>query len=126
MGLFNRGSSKWHGVDFMTLIPVRVLESEDGSRDGQIVVLQPRYPSGLLGRFLQPRLGPGKRFIRIPLEDRGSFLWRHADGKRSVGELAGLFAGEFAEDTREAPQRVATFLYHMLENGFIKFSNLRP
>jgi hypothetical protein len=124
MAWFRSSKEKWRCVDFMTLVPARAMEFEAGPRDGQVVILQPRYHGFLFGRFLQARVKGPKRFIRIPLEDRGSYLWRNMDGLRTVGELTAMFEREFSEDRQDAPRRVASFVYHMLENGFIRFSNI--
>jgi hypothetical protein len=124
MGWFNRGKSKWRGVDFMTLVPERALDHEAGSRAGQIVLLQPRYQGFPFGQLIQPRLKGAKRFIRIPLEDRGSLLWHHMDGQRTVGQLVLLVADHFEDDNDEVPQRVGAYLYYMFENGFIRFVNI--
>jgi len=124
MNLWRRTSRKWRGVDFMALVPVQACGWTEGDRPGQVVVLQPRFRSGLLGRFLQPRLKEGKKHLRIPLEDRGSFLWGLMDGRRTVGEMTVAFSGEFPEDTEQVPERVATYLYQMAENNLILFENM--
>ncbi len=123
MNLFKKTSRKWRGVDFMALVPARSCGWAEGAEPGQIVVLQPRFRSGLLGRFVQPRLKDAKKFVRIPLESRGSFLWKLMDGKRTVGDLAMAFATEFPEDGDQIPERVSTYLYQMSQNHFIEFLN---
>ena len=84
---FGRKNRSWRGVNYMDLVPARRLNWRDDP-DGDVVqVLMPRYTDPLLSRLLQPRLAADKRFIRVPLEDRGSFLWRLLDGKRRVIDL---------------------------------------
>ena len=124
MHWFRKSSRRWRGVDFMGLVPVQACGWENGVTPGLVVILQPRFPSGLMARILQPRLRESKKFIRIPLEERGSFIWRQIDGKRTVGELTESFRRSFQEEEHEVPQRVATYLYQMAENNFIEFSNL--
>ena len=109
----------------MALVPQKACEWTEGRSPGQVVVLQPRFASGLLGRYLQPRLKGRRKFVRIPLEERGSFLWRRLDGKRTVGDLAGDFAREFPAEEKQVPERVATYLYQMHENNLISFVNLK-
>ena len=123
MNLFRRTSRKWRGVDFMGLVPVKACGWENGEKPGQVVVLQPRFKSGLMARFLQPRLNETKKYLRIPLEDRGSFLWCAMDGRRTVGELTEDFRDHFQEETSQVPQRVATYLYQMADNQLIEFVN---
>jgi hypothetical protein len=119
-----RTRNLWHGVDYLELIPVRRFESQEDPIREQIVVLMPRYRDFLFGRLVQPHLGPGKRFLRIPLEDRGSFLWRLCDGQRTVADLTAAFTDQFPADTDDAPRRVSIYLHAMYDNGFITYLNL--
>ena len=123
MNLFRKTSRKWRGVDFMALVPVQACGWQPGEKPGQVVVLQPRFQAGLLGRFLQPRLKEGKKYLRVPLEERGSFLWKLMDGRRTVGELSEAFQGEFSSEKDQVPQRVSIFLYQMVDNKLIDFVN---
>lgn len=109
----------------MSLVPEKACEWVPGDEPGRVVVLQARYRSGLLGRFLQPRLKEHKKHIRIPLEDRGSCLWGLMDGKLTVAEITTAFRRDFPEDTEQVPERVATYLYQMVENKLIQFKNLK-
>ena len=124
MNLFRKTSRRWRGVDFMGLVPEKACGWASGARPGQVVVLQPRFKSGLLGRLLQPRLKEAKKYLRIPLEERGSFLWNLMDGQRTAGEMAEAFGREFPEESDQVPERVATYLYQMADNNLIRFANL--
>jgi hypothetical protein len=126
MDIFRKSSRKWRGVDFMALIPEKACGWTPGAEPGQVVVLQPRFRTGLLGRFLQPRLKESKKYLRIPLEERGSYLWEHMDGKATAGELAKEFGKDFAGDNDQIPERVATYLYQMVDNHLITFVNFNP
>ncbi len=112
------------GLDFMRLIPVQVKEVEVDGETGITKVLIPRYESWPFSKLVQPRLGPLKRHIRVPLEDRGCFLWNHMDGQKNVGDLVPLFREKFPTDQEDAPKRVSMFLFSMYQNGFIAFANL--
>jgi len=107
----------------MGLVPFQACGWENGGKPGHIVVLQPRFQSGLMARFLQPRLKETKKYLRIPLEERGSFLWNLMDGKRTVGDLTEAFRTEFKDEKEQVPQRVATYLYQMADNKLIDFAN---
>ena len=117
-------SKRWRGVDFATLVPVQDAPSAEGENDDQIFLLQPRYQGWPLGTFLQPRLPKDKKFLKVPLEERGSFLWSLLDGKRTVGDLVGDFVVRFPEESDKAGERVAGYLYNLEQNGFIRFLNL--
>ena len=117
---FKRKKTARRDVDITKLIPERTVTCEEDAETGRFVVLMPRYTGPLWGRFLQPRMSPEKRFIRVPLEDRGSVLWRHIDGQRTIGDLIDIFCEAFAEDSEQASQRVGTYLFQMSENGFLR------
>jgi len=123
--LFRKSSRKWRGVDFMALVPVKACEWTQGDMPGQIILLQQRFSTGLLGRFLQPRLKEAKKYIRIPLEDRGSFIWDQIDGERTVRAMAEAFGNEFPDEKDQVPERVATYLYQMADNKLIEFVNFK-
>ena len=123
--LFRKSSRKWRGVDFMGLVPEKTCGWAPGDTPGQIILLQPRFSTGLLGRFLQPRLTQTKKYIRIPLEERGTFLWGLIDGKMTVGGMAEAFRREFPSENNQVPERVATYLYQMVDNGLINFVNFK-
>lgn len=123
--IFRKSSRKWRGVDFMTLVPEKACEWTQGDVPGQTILLQRRFSTGLLGRFLQPRLKETKKYIRIPLEDRGSFLWGQIDGKRTVRDMAEAFGMEFSDEKDQVPERVATYLFQMADNKLIGFVNFK-
>ena len=116
--------SKWEGVDFMTLVPVRACEWVEDEAAGRVLVLQPRFATGLGARFLQPRLKGARRYVRVGLEDRGSFLWRQVGGQRPTGALALALAEAFPPHDEEVAERVARYVYHLAANHLITFANL--
>lgn len=105
----------------MTLVPRRAVDQDESSGSDEVVLLLPRFQSGLFGRFLQPRLSPQRKFLRVPLEERGRWLWARMDGVRTIGELVPDFADQFPDDQDQVPMRLGAYLYRMEENGFIEF-----
>ncbi len=137
--------NRWAGVDFMTLVPARcarVVDKDDGrgrdalrgatsseidsevDSEADVVLLMPRFQGTLFERWLQPRLRPEKRHIRVPLDARGSFLWRRIDGQCEVHALVTGFVDAFPDDSDQADDRVCQYLYYLEQNGFIRFVNL--
>jgi hypothetical protein len=123
-GSLFRKKPRWQDVDFMDLVPAKVRDAETDPQTGQVRLLIPRYEAWPFNKLIQPRLGPDKKFIRVPLEERGSHLWRHLDGVRCIGDLVPVFEAKFPEDTADIPQRVSAYLYQMYENRMIDFVNL--
>lgn len=123
MGLFG-DKKRWQGVDFAGLVPRQCAPSESADETGRIVLLQPRYQGWLLGRLLQPRLPADKKYLKVPLERRGSFLWALVDGQRTVADLVAAFVEAFPAEKEQAGERVAGYLYNLEVHGFLEFTNL--
>ena len=125
--LFGFGSAKknqWQDVNYMDLVPAHHRDWQEDPQSDRVLVLMPRYTDPILGRLLQPRLSLAKRFIKIPLEGRGSFLWRLVDGKRAVSELVLAFEAQYPDDSDDVPTRVSLYLHAMYDNKFIKYLNI--
>ena len=121
---FGRKNSPWHGVNYMDLVPAHRLAWQDDPDSDAVQVLVPRYTDPILGRLVQPRLASNKRYIRVPLEDRGSFLWRLLDGNRRVIDLVRAFEVAYPEDREQSPERVSMYLHAMYDNKFIEYLNI--
>ncbi|PID80400.1 hypothetical protein CSB20_07625 [bacterium DOLZORAL124_64_63] len=123
--LFNRQAQRFAGIDFLDLIPVGGVPYERDPADQRVVLLMPRYRDFFFGRLIQPRLGPEKRFVRMKLDARGSYLWGQMDGRRRIGDLVAGFREAFPEDGAQAPERISGYLYNMYEQKLLIFKNLR-
>lgn len=124
------GGSPWDGVDYLDLVPRPLVEAEVPATDlaadkvgdaaaDRVVLLVPRYRDALWGRLVQPRLGPQKRFVRVPLEARGSALWRAMDGRRPVRDLLPVVAALETGEVADLPTRVCLYVQSLADNGFI-------
>jgi hypothetical protein len=90
------------------------------------VLLVPRYRDGLWGRLIQPRLGPAKRFVRVPLEARGSALWRAMDGQQSVRDLLATASAAAPGDEEDLARRVCLYVQNLADNGFVRLAGAGP
>ena len=122
--IFNGNARKFAGVDFMALIPAAKVQHEMDSTAQKVTLLVPRYNDPLFGRFIQPYLSEKKKFIRLPLDQRGSWIWRQLDGQSTVAHMVRIFENEFPDDLKDVPERLSGYLYSMWENKFVEFSNL--
>lgn len=117
-----RRGSAWQGVDYLDLVPSRAVGFEERPQSGQVVLLVPRYRDAVWGRLIQPRLGPGKRYLKVPLEERGSLLWRAMDGRRQVRDLVALLAeapDAGTDQQQELARRVCLYLHSLVDNRFV-------
>ena len=60
----------------------------------------------------------------MKLDELGSFCWRHIDGKRTAGEIAQLFRGEFGASAEPAEERVGKFLSLLRREELARFPDL--
>lgn len=68
-----------------------------------------------------------QRFFRRPrvshivLDAMGSFIFRHIDGQRTVGQLAELVREEFGQDAEPLYDRLVQYMRILQNNGFIYY-----
>lgn len=133
-----RAAVDWDGVDYLDLVPRPLVAAETPPADAgepgaggsevtcdQVVLLVPRYRDAIWGRLVQPRLGPRKRYMRVPLEPRGSALWRAMDGRRTVRDLVEIVREASAGDETGLPRRVSLYVQSMVDNGFVELDHGR-
>ena len=111
-------------TDYMNLIPERSFAWDEDTATGRVIVLVPRFTDPIGSRLIQPRLGASRRHLRVPLEVRGSHLWRLIDGQRTVGELVAAFVAAFPEDSSDPHRRLSLYFQAMYEKKFIRYVNL--
>ena len=119
-------ASPWAGIDYLDLVPRRVVGYEAPEGGANVVLLVPRYRDGVWGRLIQPRLGPAKRFVRVPLEARGSALWRAMDGGRTVRDLMPAAHEAAPDDDADLARRVCLYVQNLADNGFIRLTGAGP
>ncbi len=122
MALFGR-KSRWTGVDVLQLVPRRLVQWREEADRVQLMI--PRFREPLIGPWLQRIIPDHKKFIRVPLEHRGTFLWRNMDGRRSVKDLTDLLLESGREeDNEQIYERVSMYVVNLYQNRFIEFINM--
>lgn len=90
---------------------------EDG-KDNLAVLLVPRFRSGPLARWLQPRLK--KPHMRVNLDRVGSFVWKSIDGSKTFTEILNNMRKEFGEEIEPAEERLIKFLSILHKDKFVE------
>ncbi|MFA5811316.1 MAG: PqqD family protein [bacterium] len=103
---------QWHDV-----IAVQEMKWEDGP-DDRAVLLVPRFRRGPLARWLQPRFK--RPYIRVKLDEFGSFAWRRMDGTARFSEIAQAMRKHFGERVEPAEDRLHRFFVLLYRDKFIK------
>lgn len=84
-----------------------------------MTVLEPRYGSNRLGRWIVERIGA--RPIRVRLDDLGSAVWKACDGSSDVAAIAERLRERFGDAIEPAYERLASFLRQLERNRFIEW-----
>ena len=102
---------QWHNV-----VATRAIEWEDGP-EGGAVLLVPRFRKGPLAWWLQPKLK--RPFIRVKLDEIGSFAWRRMDGSNPFKDLVVDMKEEFGERVEPADERLKKFMTILYRDKFV-------
>ncbi len=111
------------GQNILDLKPARTLEWETAGNE-QVILLVPKFRRGFLANWLQPRLS--KPFIKVKLDDHGSFFWNQCDGKTTVFEIAGKMKERFGENFDPGYRRVGKFVSQLISDDFLHVDDQQP
>jgi hypothetical protein len=100
------------------MVPSRGRPWEEGP-DGRVRVLLPRYGDGVLGRWLERRIG--KPDVVLNLDELGSVAWKAIDGRRTVGQIAALLQQRFGEAVEPADERLGRFLWILASRRHVRW-----
>jgi len=104
--------------NYLDYVPQRNIEHEEGD-DGRLVLLRPKFMSGPLARWLQPRIK--RKHFKVRLDDLGTATWRAIDGKRSVGQIADILYEEFGERIEPRYERMSMFIDSLAKGKMVTF-----
>jgi hypothetical protein len=99
----------------MELHPRRIANWDESP--GGVIIHAPR---GRLLTFVSRRLGRSD-FVRVNLDELGTFVWRKCDGATSVWEIVREVETVFSENRDSTGQRVATFLNRLAREKLVSF-----
>ena len=121
--MFGR-KSRWAGVNMLDLVPRARVSSHWDEENERIVLEVPRFREPVIGPWIQRLLPAHRKHFLVPLEDRGTLMWKLLDGRRTVGALAREVQQAFPEDREQVPERVSQYMVGLYQNKFIEFINL--
>lgn len=104
-------------VQWDKIIAKRNVEWEDGP-EGQAVLLVPRFRSGPLAKWLQPRLK--RPHIRVKLDQVGSFVWKRLDGTAHFTSVIEDMRSAFGEKIEPAEERLIKFFSILNKDKFVE------
>jgi hypothetical protein len=92
------------------------------AENGRVVVLRPRIGEGRIGRWLEALWGLSP--YRIRLDEMGTFVWKHCDGKASAKQIADELRRNFGNKVEPAEDRLRSFLLQMSRARMIDTSSV--
>jgi hypothetical protein len=102
-------------AQWLALYPLRQIDYTAGE-DNRIVVLVPHSQNWFTQKFLPKTKHPAQR---IHLDEIGSFVWLHFDGKHTLKKISQLAEEKFSERVQPAQERMVLFAQQMYKQKFI-------
>jgi len=104
-------------TQLLRCLPEPAVDSETDDETGQTILLKPRYGQGWLGRLLTRRLA--KPWVRVHLDDLGTWVWQRLDGERSLAALAIEMRADFPGEAKPE-QRLLIFVRQLVGTGLMR------
>jgi len=104
-------------TQLLRCLPEPAVDSETDDETGQIILIKPRYGQGWIGRLLTRRLA--KPWVRVHLDDLGTWIWQRLDGERTLAELCEELRAEFP-DQDKSEQRLLMFVRQLVGTGLMR------
>lgn len=114
--------TKTSDINLLELIPER---NSAWEVEGEtVIILHPKFRNKFLAKTLLPRMK--KPNWKIKLDDIGSWIWHHCDGKKSVRELGEELKNSFGDRVDPVYDRLALYFRKLEDSQFISFVNIPP
>ena len=110
-------------VNLLDLIPVKNIKFEESS-DGLITIFKPKFKNKLMVKYIASRLKSPD--YKVNLDEFGSFVWKHCDGKNTVEQIGELLKHNFQEDIEPVYERLAVFIQSLARYNFLEYKNYNP
>ncbi len=104
-------------TQLLRCLPEPAVKSETDDETGQTILLKPRYGQGWLGRLLTRRLA--KPWVRVHLDDLGTWVWQRLDGERTIADLSEELRVDFP-DQDKPERRLLMFVRQLVGTGLMQ------
>ncbi len=113
----NKPSAQENLNDWLNTIPVKNCDYHKGT-NGNFVLQMPKSDNAVLQKiiFFLSR----KPHFKIKLDDRGSFIWQHCDGKNSISKICGMLENEFGDSVKPTENRTILLFKKLYQYGLIR------
>lgn len=107
-------------VNVFELCPRQLVGWEPGENN-LVVVLVPKFRNRFAAKWVMPRLS--KPYVRVKLDQLGSFAWKQCDGKTTVAEIADRMKKEFGESADPVDERVPAFVLQLTRTDLLSIQD---
>lgn len=98
--------------------PRRAVDHETDEELDRVILLQPRFRWRWVQRLFAPN--PAQRYVKIHLDDLGTWVWRRLDGETPLQALVADLERDFPDEP-DAPRRLLFFVRQLAGNRLISF-----
>ena len=109
-------------TNLLDLIPLQKIKFEE-SQDGLITLLKPKFRNKFMLKYVLHKLKNPNYKVR--LDDFGSFVWKHCDGKTTVQKIGELLKENFKENIDPVYDRLAIFMQTLMRYKFIEYKDFK-
>ena len=107
-------------VNLLDLIPVQKIKYEE-NKNGLITILKPKFKNKFMLKYVVPKLKNPS--FKVNLDEFGSFVWEHIDGKTTVKEIGEQLKEKFKDDIEPLYDRLSVYIHSIYRYQFIDFKN---
>ena len=86
--------------------------------NGLIQIIKPR--NSLLDKIVRKLFFTPDKFV-VDLDEMGSFIWKHIDGKNNIYEISLLLKDEFKEKAEPLYERLIQYMNILKNNGIVDY-----
>ena len=103
-------------ANLLEFTPVHLARWEQDAQ-GIIVLLIPKFTNAFLAKHVMPRMK--RPNFRIKLDEFGTWVWLHIDGRRTVYQIGVELQQEFGDKVEPVFQRLGLFINSLAQHRYI-------
>jgi hypothetical protein len=105
-----------HKDNILELALLPACEAEIDVETDRLVLKMQRFKWQWLQRLVSAKRSG---FIKIKLDETGTYFWQQLDGRASVGEIAREMAAKFDQDEMQMQERTGYFAKKLLQQDLV-------
>lgn len=104
--------------NYLDYIPKRIHDISWVSKNNGLIQIT-IYRDSLFDKIVRKLFFTPDKY-KIDLDKKGSFIWKHIDGKRSLYDISQLLRSEFGEEAEPLYKRLIEYTHILKNNKFIE------